>query len=82
MGGRRTEANFRKTDAARAIESAKAAGLEPSMVEVVLGADGSTTFRVYGDKAGVTATPDASGAKQWAAEIERLKTATPRGGGK
>ena len=78
--GKRSENAFRKNDAARAIESAKAAGLEPSMVEVVLAADGSTTFRVYGSSAGVTATTPDSGTKQWAAEIEKLKAATPKGG--
>jgi hypothetical protein len=47
--GKRLPLNFRKTDLARAVESARTSGIEPRMVEVVT-KDG-TTFRVFGDKA-------------------------------
>jgi hypothetical protein len=76
--GKRTEANFRKTDAARVIETARACGLEVAGVEVILGADGSVTFRVLGSNAVTATTPD-SGTKVWQTEIEKLK-ATPKWG--
>jgi hypothetical protein len=78
--GKRGENAFRKNDAARAIESARAAGLEPAAMEVVLGPDGSVTFRVLGDKAATNTTQDSAGAKAWNAEIAKLK-ATPKGKG-
>jgi hypothetical protein len=60
------------------IESARAAGLEVAGMEVILGADGSVTFRVLGSNAAATTTPD-SGTKVWQTEIEKLK-ATPKRG--
>jgi hypothetical protein len=77
--GKRGDNAFKRNDAIRALQSARDGGLEPAMMEVVLGPDGTTTFRVYGDKAGLTATTD-NGTKVWAAEIAKLKAATPKGG--
>jgi hypothetical protein len=47
-------------------------------MEVVLGADGSVTFRVFGESAALKGT-DTAGAKEWDAEIAKLKAATPKG---
>ena len=78
MGKRRDNA-FRRNDAIRAVKAARDAGVEPAVFEIVT-PDG-TTFRIFGVGAAPTdsTTPEASGAKQWAAEIEKLK-ATPKGG--
>jgi hypothetical protein len=74
MGGKRTEANFRRNDAVRVIQSAKAAGLEVAGVEVILGHDGSVTFRVLtGSNAGTAATTPDSGTKVWSKAVEELK---------
>jgi hypothetical protein len=79
--GKRGENAFKRNDAIRALQSARDGGLEPAMMEVILGPDGTTTFRVYGDRAASTdSTPDAAGAKQWNQEIAKLK-ATPKGRG-
>jgi hypothetical protein len=50
-------------------------------MEVVLGPDGSVTFRVFSDKVATDTTQNTAGAKAWDAEIAKLK-ATPRGRGK
>jgi hypothetical protein len=76
--GKRGENAFKRNDAIRALQSARDGGLEPTMMEVILGADGAVTFRIFGGKATDT-TPDTSGAKVWNAEIEKLK-ATAKGG--
>ena len=55
------------------------ADLEPAAMEVVLGPDGTITFRVLGDKAAADTTQDSAGTKAWNAEIAKLK-ATPKGG--
>jgi hypothetical protein len=75
--GKRGENAFKRNDAIRALQSARSGGLEPAMMEVVLGADGTTTFRIFGDKA---ATETTQGAAEWNAEIAKLKAATPKGG--
>jgi hypothetical protein len=52
--------------------------LEPGALEIVVGADGSTTFRVYGEKAAglmPLAPETAAGAREWQDEIAKLKTA-------
>jgi hypothetical protein len=54
---------------------------EPAMMEVILGPDGTTTFRVYGDNAVKETTHDTAGAKAWNQEIAKLK-ATPKGEGR
>jgi hypothetical protein len=46
---RRGSNTFKRNDAIRAIQSARDAGVEPAMVEIV--AKDGTTFRIYGDKA-------------------------------
>jgi hypothetical protein len=72
--GRRGSNAFKRNDAIRALQSARDGGLEPAMMEVILGTDGTTTFRVYGDKAALTdSTQDTAGAKAWDAEIAKLK---------
>jgi hypothetical protein len=43
------------------------------MMEVILGPDGTTTLRVYGDKAATDTTQGTAGAKAWDAEIAKLK---------
>lgn len=47
--GRRGSNAFKRNDAVRALQSARAAGLEPAMIEIIT-TDG-TVFRVFGDKA-------------------------------
>jgi hypothetical protein len=72
--GKRGENAFRRNDAIRALQSARDGGLEPAMMEVILGPDGTTTFRVYGDNAALTETnQDTAGAKAWDKEIAKLK---------
>jgi hypothetical protein len=68
--GKRGPSSFKKLDAERAIRSAREAGLEPAMIEIV--AKDGTIFRVYGDDAALTETQDA-GAKAWNEEIAKLK---------
>jgi hypothetical protein len=75
--GKRGSNAFKRNDAVRAIQSARDAGLEPSMVEVVVAADGGVTFRVYGDKTVLT-SESAPGAKAWDEEIEKLKPKAPK----
>ena len=77
--GKRGDNAFKRNDAIRALQSCRDAGLEPAAMEVVLGPDGSVTFRVFGDKATTDTTQDTAGAKAWTAEIAKLK-ATPKGG--
>jgi hypothetical protein len=73
MGQRGTNA-FKRNDAIRALQSARDGGLEPAMMEVILGPDGTTTFRVYGDNAAPKGTSqDTAGAKAWDEEIAKLK---------
>jgi hypothetical protein len=48
-------------------------------MEVVLGPDGSVTFRVLGDKVATDTIQDSADTKAWNAEIAKLK-ATPKGG--
>jgi hypothetical protein len=79
--GKRGENAFRRNDAIRALQSARDGGLEPAMMEVILGPDGTTTFRVYGGSALPTdTTQDTAGAKAWGAEIAKLR-ATPKSRG-
>jgi hypothetical protein len=74
--GKRGPGNFRKPDVERAIRSAREAGLEPAMIEIV--AKDGTTFRVYGDKAAQTeTTQEVMTSKEWDAEIQKLKAKPP-----
>jgi hypothetical protein len=81
---RRGSNSFKRNDAIRAIRSAKDAGMDPSALEVVVGADGAVTFRVYSEKAaglmGVAPTTAAE-AKEWQDEIAKLK-AKPKAKGR
>jgi hypothetical protein len=79
MGQRGSNA-FKRNDAIRALQSARDGGLEPAAMEVILGRDGTTTFRILGDKAATDTTQDAAGAKEWSKAIEELKAA-PKGKG-
>lgn len=78
--GKRGDNAFKRTDAVRALESARAGGLVPAMMEVAVASDGTVTFRIYGDNAVQTPTPNSGsdGAAEWAAEIEKLKQAKPK----
>jgi hypothetical protein len=79
--GKRGENAFKRNDAIRALQSARDGGLEPAVMEVILGPDGTTTFRVYGGNAVPTdTTQDTVGAKAWGAEIAKLR-ATPKSRG-
>ena len=73
MGKRGTNL-FKRNDGLRALKIARDGGLEPAMIEIV--AKDGTVFRVYGDK---PTTDSTEGAKEWNAEIKRLKA---KGGGK
>jgi hypothetical protein len=74
--GKRGPSSFKRLDAERAIRSAREAGLEPAMIEIV--AKDGTTFRVYGDKAVPNeTTAEVMSSKEWDAEIAKLKAKTP-----
>jgi hypothetical protein len=70
--GHRGSNSFKRNDAIRAVRSARDAGIEPAGLEVIVGADGTTTFRVLGDKL-TPETPQTAGAREWAKETEKLK---------
>jgi hypothetical protein len=78
---RRGSNSFKRNDGIRALRVAKDGGLEPSALEIVVGADGAVTFRVYGEKAaglmGV-APETAAGAAEWQDEIAKLKAKAPK----
>ena len=76
--GKRGENAFKRNDAIRALQSARDGGLEPAAMEVVLGPDGTTTFRIFGESAALKGT-DAAGTREWNREIEKLRAATPKG---
>jgi hypothetical protein len=76
--GKRGDNAFKRNDAIRALQGARDAGLEPAAMEVVLGPDGSVTFRIFRDKVATDTTQDTAGTKVWNAEIAKLK-ATPKG---
>jgi hypothetical protein len=78
--GRRGQNAFKRNDAIRALQSARDGGLEPAMMEVVLGADGTTTFRVYGDKAAAGESTQDTADAEWSREIAKLKATSPKGG--
>jgi hypothetical protein len=63
---KRGPSSFRKLDAERAIRSARAAGITPTMVEIET-KDGAI-IRVYG-----ATPPEVVSATEWDAEIEKLK---------
>jgi hypothetical protein len=70
--GKRGPSSFKKLDVERAIRSAREAGFEPGMIEIVT-KDGGV-IRVFGTKAAHTETaPGVVSAKEWDAEIAKLK---------
>jgi hypothetical protein len=73
--GKRGPSSFKKLDVERAIKSAREGGVEPAMIEVV-GKDG-VTIRIYGDKAAAATTQEVQSAKEWDAEIAKLKAKAP-----
>jgi hypothetical protein len=77
--GKRGPSSFKKLDVERAIRSAREAGVEPAMVEIV--AKDGAVIRVYGDKAAHAETPpEVISSKEWDAEIAKLKTkGAPKG---
>jgi hypothetical protein len=78
MGKRGTNA-FKRNDAIRALQSARDGGLDPAMMEVVIGPDGTTTYRVYADRAvPPAAEPIMRSAKEWDEEIAKLKAKKDR----
>ena len=78
---RRGSNSFRRNDGLRALRIAKESGLDPHGLEVVIGKDGTVTFRVFDAKAvtlmGV-APETASEAREWQDEIAKLKAKAPR----
>src|SRR5262245_47242510 len=75
--GRRSEANFRRTDAIRALQSCRDGGLEPAAMEITIAPDGGVTFRVLSGKA---ATDTTQADAEWSKEIAKLKATSPKGG--
>ena len=66
----RSGSHFRQRDGVRALKIARDGGIEPAMLEIIC--RNGTIFRVHGrSDAAVTAQDD--GAKEWAAEIAKLK---------
>jgi hypothetical protein len=76
--GKRGSNAFKRNDAVRAIQSARDGGLDPAMMEVVVGAGGGVTFRVFGATA-VPTSESAAGAEAWREEIGKLKPKAPKG---
>jgi hypothetical protein len=82
---RRGSNSFRRNDGLRALRIAKDAGMEPSALEVVIKPDGAVVFRVLGERAAslMTVAPtDAAAAREWQAEIEKLKAKAPKAKGR
>jgi hypothetical protein len=70
--------SFKRSDAIRAIRSARESGIEPTIVEIVT-PDGAV-IRVYGPQAALPSPqgtePDAED-RAWQAELERLREEKP-----
>jgi hypothetical protein len=76
--GKRGTNHFKLNDARRAIRSARDAGLEPTGLDVIIGTDGSTTFRVHG---GGTMPAQNAATREWeaaTAAIEKSKRAAKK----
>jgi hypothetical protein len=72
--GKRGSNAFRHNDGIRAIRVARDGGIDPAMLEIKVGPDGSTTFRVYADRVvPPAADPIIRSAKEWDDEIAALK---------
>ena len=79
--GRRGSNSFRRNDGIRALRVARDGGMEPGLLEVVIGLDGAVTFRVYGERAAglMTVAPEtAADAREWQDEIDKLKRKAPK----
>ena len=80
--GRRGLNHFKLNDARRALRSARDAGLNPAGIDIIVGKDGSTTFRVYGGSGGMPGVapsvrePDVMPAAS--ATIAKSKPRTPK----
>jgi hypothetical protein len=77
--GKRGSNSFRRNDGLRALRIARDGGIDPAMMEVVIEPDGTTTFRVYSDRA----VPPAAelivrSVKEWDDEIAKLKAKKDR----
>jgi hypothetical protein len=75
---RRGSNSFRRNDGIRALRIARDGGLEPGALEIVVGADGAVTFRVYTERAAALmplAPETADEACEWQDEIAKLKKA-------
>jgi hypothetical protein len=73
---RRGSNAFKHNDGIRALRVARDGGLEPSALEIVVGADGAVTFRVYGEDAVPTSSAEPGVSKEWQDEIDKLKKPT------
>ena len=76
--GRRGSNAFKRADAIRALQSARDGGIDPAALEVIVAPDGTTTFRVLGDKAAAIPASDCTGTKEWDDEIAKLKATPPK----
>ena len=79
--GRRGSNSFKRNDGLRALRIARDGGMEPGALEVVVGTDGAVTFRVLSERAAglMGVAPDTTAAaKEWEAEIAKLKGKAPR----
>jgi hypothetical protein len=74
--GRRGSNTFKRNDGLRALQIARDGGIEPAMIEIV--AKDGTIFRVHGSKAAAETTKEVMSAKEWDAEIEKLKAKKER----
>jgi hypothetical protein len=71
---RRGSSSFKRNDGLRALRIARDGGLEPSAMEIVVGAAGGVAFRVFGkDAAGLMPlAPETAGeARAWQNEISK-----------
>jgi hypothetical protein len=78
---RRGSNSFRRNDGLRALRVARDGGLDPSALEIIVGADGAVTFRVYGERAAgllPLAPTTAAEAAEWQDEIAKLKAKPPK----
>jgi hypothetical protein len=72
--GRRGGNAFKHNDGVRAIRVARDGGIDPAMLEIEVGPNGSTFFRVFSDRVTPPAAdPIIRSAREWDAEIEALK---------
>jgi hypothetical protein len=75
--GKRGVNRFRKTDLIRTLASARAGGLSPTGVEVVIAVDGSVVLRVLTERS-PPPLREVMTAEEWDVETERLKKSRKR----